>query len=112
MNIPNLTEPGVKYWLSQNLKDCKRFRDKHIGYVYNLVMFGVLILLVAGFLTYKYKGHISPEELEYKDTQQKEYILSKLQQLALYKKQSNTNMITDLPMWDKEAALDVYNRKI
>lgn len=106
--MPKLTEPGVKYWLSQNLKEYKHFKEKHIGYIFNTVMLGILILVVSGFLAYKYKGHITPEELAEKNKQKQEYIISKLQQLALYKKQNDTHMLTGLPLWDN----DVYNRKI
>lgn len=112
MNIPKLTEPGVKYWLSQNLKEYKQFKEKHFGYIYNFIILGILVLVVSGFLAYKYKGNITPEELAEKNKQKQEYIISKLQQLALYKKQNDSQMLTGLPLWGKHSEMDVYNRKI
>lgn len=112
MNTPILTEPGVKYWLSQSLKECRKFKDKNISYVYNIVMLGILILVVSGFLSYKYKGNITPDELSEKNKKKQEYIVSKLQQLALYKKQNENDMFTGLPTWGKHSEFDVYNRKI
>jgi hypothetical protein len=99
MNNPNLTEPGVKYWISQNLKECRKFKDKNISYIYNITMFGLFLVVVSGFLAYKYKGRITLEEAENKNRKKQEYIVSKLQQLALYKKQQESNMLTDLPTW-------------
>lgn len=108
--MPNLTEPGVKYWLTKSLRECKHFKEKHIGFIYNIIMLGVLVAMLSGFLAYKYKGHITPEELSEKNKKKQEYIISKLQQLAVYKK--NNNMLTELPLWDKPCEYDVYNRKI
>lgn len=102
MNKPILTEPGVKYWLSQTLKECHGFKDKHISFIYNIAMLVILVMVLSGFLSYKYKGYISPEELAEKNKQKQEFIVSKLQQLALYKKQ-NVNST-----WEH----DVFNRKI
>lgn len=102
MNKPILTEPGVKYWLSKTLKECHGFKDKHISFIYNIAMLVILVMVISGFLSYKYKGYISPEELAEKNKQKQEFIVSKLQQLALYKKQNVNNM------WEH----DVFNRKI
>lgn len=102
MNKPILTEPGVKYWLSQTLKECRGFKDKHISFIYNIIMLVLLVMVVSGFLSYKYKGYISPDELAEKNKQKQEFIVSKLQQLALYKNQNANNM------WEH----DVFNRKI
>ena len=102
MNKPILTEPGVKYWLSQTLKECHGFKDKHISFIYNIAMLVILVMVISGFLSYKYKGYISSEELAEKNKQKQEFTVSKLQQLALYKKQ-NVN-----DTWEH----DVFNRKI
>ena len=99
MNMPSLIEPGVKYWLNQSLKECRRFNDKNINYIFNIGVTVLLIICISGFLLYNYKGNITPEEIAIKNKIKQEYIISKLQQLALVKKQKDTNMITDLPVW-------------
>lgn len=99
MNVPSLIEPGVKYWLNQTLKECRRFNDKTVSNIFNIGVTIVLIICVGGFLLYNYKGNITPEEIAQKNKIKQEYIISKLQQLALVKKQKDTNMITNLPAW-------------
>lgn len=106
MNKPILTEPGVKYWLSQTLKECRGFKDKHISFIYNIIMLILLVLVVSGFLFYKYKGNISPDELAEKNKQKQEFIVSKLQQLALYKNQNVNNM------YGHHSEYDDFSRKI
>lgn len=106
MNKPILTEPGVKYWLSQTLKECRGFKDKHVSFIYNIIMLVLLVMVVSGFLSYKYKGYITPDEQAEKNKQKQEFIVSKLQQLALYKKQNVNNT------WGQHSEYDVFNRKI
>jgi len=112
MNVPILTEPGVKYWMEQSLKECRNFKDTNINYFYNI---GLTILLVVGvgiFLVFNYKGNISQTEINEKNRIKQEYIVSKLQQVALVKKQRSSTMLTDLPTWDDHPELAVLNRKV
>lgn len=99
MNMPSLIEPGVKYWLNQSLKECRRFNDKNINIIFNILSTLTLLILIAAFLSYKYKGNITKEELSHKNKIKQEYIISKLQQLAFIKRQNDSNMITNLPTW-------------
>ena len=99
---PVLIEPGVKYFLSSTLKECRKFKDKHISIIFNISMTLLLFIIVGGFLLYRYKGHRNIEEEEkLKQRKKHEYIISKLQNLALLKQQQykENNMITDLP-WE------------
>jgi hypothetical protein len=61
----------------------------------------LLIIVIGGFLLYRYKGKLTPAEVEIKNRKKKEYIISKLHQMAyLRKTQGNANgMITALPRW-------------
>ena len=112
MNVPSLTEPGVKYWMKQSLKECSNFKDANINYLYNI---GLTILFVVGvgvFLMFNYKGNITKAEIAEKNRIKQEYIVSKLQQVALVKKQRSSTMLTDLPTWDDHPELAVLNRKV
>jgi hypothetical protein len=100
MNIPCLIEPGVKYWLNHSLKECRRFNDKNINNIFNISATFALLLFICGFLFYNYKGNITREEIDEKNKLKKEYIISKLKQLAVVKRQKDSNMITDLPVWE------------
>jgi hypothetical protein len=101
LTAPRLIEPGVRYFLSGTLKECRKFKDNNATILFNLSMAGLLVLLIGGFLFYRYKGKLTPAEIEIKNTKKKEYIVSKLHQMAyLRKTQGNANgMITALPQW-------------
>ena len=98
---PSLIEPGVRYFLNGTLKECRKFKDNYISVIFNISMILLLVALVGGFLMYRYKGKPTPAEIELKNRKKQEYIVSKLQQLAIEKKKNsvNTTMITGLPEW-------------
>lgn len=97
---PNLTEPGVKYFLSQTLKECRKFKDKYQTIIFNVGLFLFLVFTIGSILYFKYKGRLTPEEIKRKNREKKEYIFSKLQQLAYIKQKQNETLITDLPVWN------------
>jgi hypothetical protein len=101
LTSPRLIEPGVRYFLSGTLKECRKFKDNNASIFFNLYMAGLLALVIGGFLYYRYKGKLTPAEVEVKNTKKKEYIISKLHQMAyLRKTQGNPKgMITALPQW-------------
>ena len=101
LTSPKLIEPGVRYFLSGTLKECRKFKDKNYTILFNISMTALLVLVIGGFLMYRYKGKLTPAEVELKNTKKKEYIISKLHQMAyLRKTQGNANgMITALPQW-------------
>lgn len=102
-----LVEPGVKYFISCSLKQCREIKDKYINILFNIGMFGLFIIIVAGILIYKYKGKISPIEREIINRKKQEYIVSKLQQIAVIKKQTSEKLITDLPNWTDHPELGI-----
>ena len=95
---PTLTEPGIRYYLKGTLKECKKVKNRYYGRYVNIVAFLFFILVLAGILMYRYKGRITKTEMEIKNRQKKEYIISKLQRYAAIRK--NKNMITNLPTLD------------
>jgi hypothetical protein len=69
-------------------------------------MFVLFTILLAGILYFKYKGKLSPEEKERKKQQEKQYILTKLNNVSATIKMdrskgnvTHANLITDLPSW-------------
>ena len=48
---PMLTEPGVKYFLNETLKQCHKFKEKHNNMLFNM---GILItfFLLLGILLF------------------------------------------------------------
>jgi len=96
---PRLTEPGVKYFLGQTLKQCKDFKDKYHYYIFNLSIFIGICVVVGIFLFFRYKGKPSPEEKAQKDREKQQYILSKIQMLQITKQKERQALITGLPSW-------------
>jgi hypothetical protein len=107
---PNLTEPGVKYFLSQTLRECRKFKDRYQSIILNITLFVFLIVVIGTILYFKYKGRLKPSEIKRKNREKQEYILSKLQQLATVKHKQN--LITDLPVWSNHPEVEILNRKI
>ena len=98
---PTLIEPGVRYFLSATLKECRKFKDKNSTVFFNIYMTCILIVVIGGFLLYRYRGKLTPAELERKNRKKQEYIISKLNQIAFFRKNQGmeNGMLTGLPQW-------------
>lgn len=102
-----LVEPGVKYFISCSLKQCREKKDKYINVFFNIGMLVLFVVIISSILLYKYKGKVTPIEMEIMNRKKKEYIISKLQQIALIKKQTSERLITDLPNWTDHPELGI-----
>ena len=58
---PVLTEPGVKYFLNQTLKQCHVIRNNFHNTVFNIGMFIGFLIILGLILLYKYKGRLTNE---------------------------------------------------
>jgi len=99
---PALTEPGVKYFLHQTLKQCHTVRDKFNNMVFNIGLFIAFLIILGLILLYKYKGKLTPIELQRKNKEKQEYILSKIKIVQHAKRVAHQELITGLPAWDNE----------
>jgi hypothetical protein len=106
---PALTEPGVKYFLHQTLKQCHIARDKFNNLVFNIGMLIGFLIILGLILLYKYKGRLTPVELERKNKEKQQYILSKIKNFQEAKRIVHQELITGLPAWDNE--YDIINSK-
>lgn len=109
-NTPKLVEPGVKYFFNATLNQCRIIKEKYNNFIFNLVLFILFFVIVSLILYYNYKGRISKEEKDIKLRKQQEYIVSKLQFMQEIKK--NNNLITELPIWNQNPEVEIYNKKI
>ena len=99
---PSLVEPGVKYFLRETLKQCKDFKDKYNNTIYNIGLLVFFLLVLFGILVYKYKGKLTPVEMEKKEWDKKQYILSKIKNYQDAKRIAQQELITGLPNWNNE----------
>lgn len=66
-NSPMLTEPGVKYFINETLKQCHKFKENYQHLIFNIALTFMFFIILGGFLLYKYKGKLSEEEIEKKE---------------------------------------------
>ena len=107
---PSLTEPGVKFFLHQTLKQCHVVRENFHNMVFNIGLFIAFLLVLGLILMYKFKGKMTPAEIEQKNREKQQYILSKIQKFQQAKRVAHQELITGLPHWETE--YDVIHRKI
>lgn len=99
---PVLTEPGVKYFLNKTLKQCHEIKNNYHNMLLNLGLLAGFLLCLGLLLLYKYKGKLEPVEIEKKNREKQQYILSKIKNLQDAKRVAHQELITGLPEWDSE----------
>lgn len=99
---PSLTEPGMKYFLNETLKQSHKIREKFHNTIFNIGMFIFFILILAGILMYKYKGRLTKVEIAQKNKEKHQYILERIKKFQLHKQQVQQELITGLPNWENE----------
>jgi len=108
---PSLTEPGVKYFLHQTLKECHNIRNNFHNMIFNIGLFICFLLILGLILLYKYKGKLSPIELERKNKEKQQYILSKIQNFQQAKRIAHQELISGLPEWESEYDI-IHSKKM
>jgi hypothetical protein len=106
-NRPMLTEPGVKYFLNETLKQCHIFKEKYNNTLANIGLFIGFFIILGIILLYKYKGKLTNEEIREKEMEKKKYILSKIKNYQDAKLRAQQQLITGLPHWENE--FDIIN---
>lgn len=99
---PKLTEPGVKYFLNETLKQCHTFKENYKNLMVNIGLFMSFIIILGILLLIKYKGKLTPEEIKQKEIEKKKYILSKIKNYQDARKREEQQLITGLPHWENE----------
>jgi len=98
--MPNLIEPGVKYFLNETLKNCNKKRVEYNNNLFNILLFLGLFSIVSLFLYYKFKTRPTKNDLEEKEKQKKYYILNKIKSLNEKAAKERMEMITNLPKFE------------
>lgn len=99
---PTLTEPGVKYFLNQALKQSHIIREKFHNTIFNIGMLIFFILILGFILIYKYKGKLTPIEIVKKNKEKQQYILERIKNFQIAKQKAHQELITGLPHWENE----------
>ena len=102
MEQPVLIEPGIKYYLSQSLKNCRNLKNYYYNIIFNVSVFVVFILIIMVILNYKYKGATNNYEKKEKEEKKKRYILEQIKKMQQLQKNNSMDLITNLPLYKKE----------
>ena len=98
--MPNLIEPGVKYFLDETLKKCNKKRVEYNNSLFNIILFLGLFSCISIFLYYKFKNRPTKKDLENKEKLKKYYILNKIKSLNEKAAQERMESITNLPKFE------------
>lgn len=99
----SLTEPYIKYYIKNTLKQCREYKDININIFFNISMAVLFIIIISVFLYTKYKGRLTLSEIEERNKNKHSYIISKLKMFQHHKhneKIENGTMITNLPLYE------------
>jgi len=99
---PILTEPGIKYFLNETLKQCHINKNKYYNLLINSALFSGFILILAIILIIKYKGKLTNSEKQQKNLEKQQYILEKIKKFNESKLRAQQELITGLPHWENE----------
>ena len=101
---PQLTENGIRYFLSNTLTKCKTIQENYYN-MFNIVLFLLFITLLVLLLKYKYKGKNNIVEIKKKNLEKKNYILSCIHKMnfsnniKLEQDRERHSLLTSLPLW-------------
>lgn len=98
--MPNLIEPGVKYFLNETLKNCNKKKVEYDNKLFNILLFLGLFTTFFSFLYYKFKNKPTKKDLEKKNKLQKYYILNKIKSLNEKVAEERMDIITNLPKFE------------
>lgn len=99
---PMLTEPGIRYFLSETLKQCNINKNKYYNLIINTGLFLVFFLILGIILLIKYKGRLTESEKQQKNLEKQQYILQKIKNFQESKQRARQELITGLPHWENE----------
>jgi hypothetical protein len=107
---PNLIEPGVKYIINKTFIKSKILKEKYQNILFNTCMLLLIFGLITLLLLYKYKGKLTDDQIKLRNYKNKKYLLQKINKLNYIKVKENKekNMITNLPLFDKNPILSLY----
>ena len=97
-----LTEPGVKYFLSETLKNVNKEKRVSNNFIINVGMFIGFVVTIGLILSYKYKNKPTPLQKKQNDLLKEGYILNKIRELNIEKKKETEKMITNLPKFESD----------
>ena len=100
MNNPILIETGTKYFMKETLKNCRDLKKNYYNRIINIILTMLFFCMIMGFLYYKKKTKLTPEEKEKLSLEKENFFLNKIKQIRENNKKENNNLITNLPQFE------------
>lgn len=97
---PTLTEPGVKYFLKETLKNCRVKKDIEFNQLVNLALLTSFVVISSMLLYYKYKTRPTEEDRKKVKQLKRDYFMNKVRQLEAKKAKQLNQQITNLPKFE------------
>ena len=95
---PRLIEPGVCYFLKENLKQCKK-ENILFNTLFNLLAFLLFMAILGGTLSYMYKENLLNTKENSVTKKNEDYVLGKIRDVEVAKKRERQELITNLPTY-------------
>lgn len=105
MHSPSLTEPGVRYFLKETLKQCQQKKIKFYHFWTNIGFLILFMGILASLLVWKQQTKKTKEEIIEERLKQRKYILEKIKSMQEKKKKEQNMIITDLPKFESDFEL-------
>jgi hypothetical protein len=96
-NYPGLTEPGVRYFLCEILKQCKEKKYALYSRIFNITIFILFVLVLGGILYYRHKGKMTEVEKKRRQKTEEVYMIEKIKSIQQKGVKNQNHIITDLP---------------
>ncbi len=97
---PQLIETGTKYFLKESLKNCRELKHTYYSKIINILLLITFIGIIGGFLYYKKKGKLSPEEKKKQILEKEKFILDKIKSIREDNRKLTNELITNLPKFE------------
>jgi hypothetical protein len=104
MEFPRLIEPNVKNYLYDTLQKCHQKKDMWYGWIFNISLFIIIVIVIGTVLYFCRKRKLTPYEQHLKMEKEQNYILSKIRQYQTdirnqptQPQYNSTSSITNLP---------------
>jgi hypothetical protein len=102
IDAPILIEPGIKFFLNESLKQCHSIKSNYHNYVFNIGMLFLFLIILGLILLFKYKGKPTQVEKREIEIEKQNYILTKIKNYEIAKREARDELITGLPSWENE----------
>lgn len=96
---PSLTEPGMKTYFLNSLRQCNHHKEDATNVLFNLILLGVLVLITGTILWNMYKGKPNLYEKNQRLEKERLYIVSKIKTIQIDKQRERNQLITGLPIF-------------